>query len=236
MPAGDAGWRSENGSRGRWLVTAAPGRLRECTPGRHDDRSARSSLDWDRKERVTPVKLTHDLVGKPVTTFPDHALNSARSFEPGRSNIWDRAPRPSPRKRVSGVELWRSVAAASAVVERRQASVPPPNPPPQAGEEKRQRARAASQDADGRITRLSAFCFLFFFRRYCERSEAIQCGGSVTLDNEASVHCPAGLLRRFAPRNDGLEMAWHSSGALRVARRDSIYLSPRAGRGRVQRG
>jgi len=25
-------------------------------PGRHDDRSARSSLDWDRKERVTPVE------------------------------------------------------------------------------------------------------------------------------------------------------------------------------------
>src|SRR5208282_4428805 len=26
------------------------------TPGRHDDRSATWSLDWDRKERVTPVE------------------------------------------------------------------------------------------------------------------------------------------------------------------------------------
>ncbi len=26
------------------------------TPGRHDDRSATMSLDWDRKERVTPVE------------------------------------------------------------------------------------------------------------------------------------------------------------------------------------
>jgi hypothetical protein len=56
------------------------------------------SLDWDRKERVTPVE-------------------SARSFEPSGSCV-----RPSPRKRVSGAELWRSLAAASAVVERRQAS------------------------------------------------------------------------------------------------------------------
>ena len=38
--AGDTGCRGECGSRGRRLVTAAPGRLREITPGRHDDRSA----------------------------------------------------------------------------------------------------------------------------------------------------------------------------------------------------
>ncbi len=68
-------------------------------------------LDWDRKERVTPA-VTHERAG-----FPDHALQSVRSFEPSGP-----CARPSPRKRVSGAELWRSLAAASAVVERRQAS------------------------------------------------------------------------------------------------------------------
>ena len=38
--AGDTGWRSESGSRGQGLVTSAPGRLRDKTPGRHYDRSA----------------------------------------------------------------------------------------------------------------------------------------------------------------------------------------------------
>ena len=38
--AGDPGWRSVSGSRGRGFVTSAPGRLRVDTPGRHDDRSA----------------------------------------------------------------------------------------------------------------------------------------------------------------------------------------------------
>jgi len=49
--------------------------------------------------------------------FTDRGLRSARSFELSGSCV-----RPSPRKRVAGVELWRSLAAASAVVERRQAS------------------------------------------------------------------------------------------------------------------
>ena len=67
------------------------------TPGRHDDRSARSSLDWDRKARVTPV--------------------SSADFR----TIGICAPTKSQEAR-SGAELWRWVAAASAVVERRQAS------------------------------------------------------------------------------------------------------------------
>jgi len=58
-----------------------------------------NSLDWDRKERVTPATKARDL-----------------------SNHRDRALRPGPRKRVSGAELRRSLAAASAAVERRQAS------------------------------------------------------------------------------------------------------------------
>jgi hypothetical protein len=58
-----------------------------------------NSLDWDRKERVTPAETAH-----------------------GLSNHRGRALRPGPRKRVAGAELWRSLAAASAVVERRKAS------------------------------------------------------------------------------------------------------------------
>jgi len=53
---GDPGWRSECGSRGRRLVTAVLGRLRQDTPGRHDDRSASaSSLDGGDKARVMPA-------------------------------------------------------------------------------------------------------------------------------------------------------------------------------------
>jgi hypothetical protein len=48
----------ECGSRGRGLVTFAPGRLRE-TPGRHDDRSASSSLDWDRSASAECRKHGH---------------------------------------------------------------------------------------------------------------------------------------------------------------------------------
>jgi hypothetical protein len=80
------------------------------------------SLDWDRKERVTPVEqcTIFRTIG---IVRPDHVPGSA------------------------GAELWRWFAAASAVVERRQASAS-------------RWTRAASDDADGRITRLSAFRFL----------------------------------------------------------------------------
>ena len=50
-PAGGARAVPAGGAR-HLRSRAAPGN----TPGRHDDRSARSSLDWDRKERVTPAK------------------------------------------------------------------------------------------------------------------------------------------------------------------------------------
>ncbi len=58
----------------------------------------RKSLDWDRKERVTPAKKR--------AIF--RTIGVVRS---------DQVPGSA-----SGAELWRSFAAASAVVERRQAS------------------------------------------------------------------------------------------------------------------
>ena len=69
-----------------------------ATPGRHYDRSARSSLDWDRKERVAPVeqRAVFRTIG---IARPDHVPGSA-----------------------SGAELRRWLAAASAAVERRQAA------------------------------------------------------------------------------------------------------------------
>jgi hypothetical protein len=46
------------------------------TPGRHDDRSARSSLDWDRKARVTPAeeRTVFRTIG---IVRPDHVPGSA---------------------------------------------------------------------------------------------------------------------------------------------------------------
>jgi hypothetical protein len=46
------------------------------TPGRHDDRSARSSLDWDRKARVTPAeqRTVFRTIG---TVRPDQVPGSA---------------------------------------------------------------------------------------------------------------------------------------------------------------
>ena len=53
---GDSVRRGECGSRGSRLVTSAPGRLGQDTPGRHHDRTAGAiSLDWDSKARVTPA-------------------------------------------------------------------------------------------------------------------------------------------------------------------------------------
>ena len=79
-PAGDTGRRSGSGSRGRRLVTVAPGRLRQDTPGRHDDRSAGAiSLGWDSKARVTPAS-DESKAGPPASR--KNALRCARSFEP----------------------------------------------------------------------------------------------------------------------------------------------------------
>jgi hypothetical protein len=132
------GWRSGCGSRGHGLVTCAPGRLRQDTPGRHHDRSAGAiSLDGDRKARVTPaVTLT-------VWTVRSAALRRARL-----SNHRGARAGQVPGSRVAEAERWRSVAAASAVVERRQASAPA-------------RARAAPQGAEVSKQRLSAFRFPF---------------------------------------------------------------------------
>ena len=46
------------------------------TPGRHYDRSARNSLDWDRKERVTPAeqRTVFRTIG---IVRPDHVPGSA---------------------------------------------------------------------------------------------------------------------------------------------------------------
>jgi hypothetical protein len=81
------GWRSGCGSRGHGLVTCAPGRLRQDTPGRHHDRSAGAiSLDGDRKARVTPAVARWPGVVRP-------RVAKRASFEPS-----GRARRPSPRK------------------------------------------------------------------------------------------------------------------------------------------
>ena len=45
----------------------------------------------------------HDLFGKPVSTFPDHARRSARSLLPGWSELTGSSVLPSPRK--PGLEL-----------------------------------------------------------------------------------------------------------------------------------
>jgi hypothetical protein len=66
----------------------------------------------------------------------------------GRERVTPAPTEFRPRKRVTGAERWRSVAAASAVVERRQASA-------------RRFARAAPVWRGGWTTRLPAFCFLF---------------------------------------------------------------------------
>ncbi len=81
------GWRSGCGSRGHGLVTCAPGRLRQDTPGRHHDRTAGAiSLDGDRKARVTPAVTRWAGVFRPCVA-------KCASFEPS-----GRALRPSPRK------------------------------------------------------------------------------------------------------------------------------------------
>ncbi len=48
--AGDTGWRSESGSRGRGLVTSAPGRLRVIRPAGTMTGLRGNSLDWDRPD------------------------------------------------------------------------------------------------------------------------------------------------------------------------------------------
>ncbi len=48
--AGDPGWRSESGSRGRGLVTSAPGRLRVIRPSGITTGLRGNPLDWDRPD------------------------------------------------------------------------------------------------------------------------------------------------------------------------------------------
>ena len=98
-----------------------------------------NSLDWDRKERVTPAKNAH-----------------------GLSNHRGRTLRPGPRKRVAGAELWRSLAAASAVVERRKASALRFQRAPRPLPSFRASGRERGQGAEVGSTRLPAFRFLFF--------------------------------------------------------------------------
>jgi hypothetical protein len=75
-------------------------------------------------------------------------------------------------------------------------------------------ARTAPAGADHETLRLPAFRFLPSSFRHCERSEAIQCGGSVLDCFVAS-----------APRNDDREcLGLPNSGADRVARTEDIAL------------
>ena len=57
------------------LSTLFPGSFGHQSPGIMTGAGG-ASLDWDRRRRVTPASaflLAHDLFGKPVSTFPDHA-------------------------------------------------------------------------------------------------------------------------------------------------------------------
>jgi hypothetical protein len=54
-PAGDTGWWSESGSRGRGFVTFAPGWLRRKRPAGIMTGPRVYPLDWDRRGRVTPA-------------------------------------------------------------------------------------------------------------------------------------------------------------------------------------
>ena len=75
------------------------------------------------------------------------------ALQDGRERVTPAPNKFRPRKRVAGVELWRSLATASAVVGRREASA-------------RRSARAAARRLRPWTTRLSAFRFLTFFRSF----------------------------------------------------------------------
>jgi hypothetical protein len=143
-----------------------------------------NSLDWDRKERVTPAKTAHDL-----------------------SNHRGRALRPGPRKRVAGAELRRSLAAASAVVERRKASAlrfqRAPRPLPSFRASGRQRGQGAEVGS----TRLPAFRFLFFcfFVARMKRSEIRDRHSSFLQASWSSPDCASlhpGYALRAGPDRD----------------------------------
>jgi hypothetical protein len=85
------------GSRGRRLVTAAPGRLR-ASSGRHYDRPGRCSLDWDRRARVTPAEERE--VFRPRLAEPYRTGRPAKSQEtwPGADSLGRRkSPWSKPR-------------------------------------------------------------------------------------------------------------------------------------------
>ena len=149
---GDSGWRGECGSRGSRLVTSAPGRLGQDTPGRHHDRTAGAiSLDWDFEARVTPASDAW----KPVLWL-FLRLRVVCCDVLRLSNHRDGRSEQVLGSRVARAERWRSVAAASAVVERREASAP-------------QGACRAREGTEVVEQRLSAFRFPFFVARM-ERS------------------------------------------------------------------
>jgi hypothetical protein len=196
-------------------------------------------LDWDRKERVTPAKTAH-----------------------GLSNHRGRARRPSPRKRVAGAELWRSLAAASAVVERRKASALRFQRAPRPLPSFRASGRERGQSAEVGNTRLPAFRFLFFvfcsfFVARMKRSEIRDRHSSFlhaswSPPDFASLH-PGCIVRRPIAMNPALHcrigltkigfaaglFTWRgeqNSDAKKPRRENeiSLHLSPRAGRGRAR--
>ena len=65
------------------------------------------SLDWDRIGRVTPagVLAAHDLFGKPVSTFPDHALSKSQEAWPGAEQGWESLREPRSKRRKAGAPL-----------------------------------------------------------------------------------------------------------------------------------
>jgi hypothetical protein len=139
------------------------GRLR-ASSDRHYDRSARCIAGLGLAGAGNACEKVHDLAGKPATTFPDHALKSARPPPPGWGGRTGPDVLPRPRKHGLKLEPWaRKLPLVRAAVERRQASCPLPIPPPLAGEGWGG-GSAAPQGAEVSEQRLSAFRFLSFFR------------------------------------------------------------------------
>jgi hypothetical protein len=75
------------------------------TSGRHYDRPAAMSLDWDRRGRVTPASFKLRMI-----------------FSENRYPLFRIIRSAASQEERSGAERWRSFAAASAVVGRRRAS------------------------------------------------------------------------------------------------------------------
>jgi hypothetical protein len=103
------------------------------TPGQHNDRSARSSLDWDRKERVAPVEQR--------AVFEPSGLRAPTTSQEARPELscgvgslqqvprWNadrrRVPLDARRAPSSVLPAWED-AGGGAEVEYASAGVPPP--------------------------------------------------------------------------------------------------------------